>query len=108
MVKSRVLPVLGPGSDGSGHVVVTEPSPRRVRVFFGGVAVADSNGPRLLFETGLLPVYYFSHRGCADGPHGGDRSHDRVPSQGEGSVLVAAGGRSRGGERRLEPSEPDA
>ncbi len=59
MAKSRVLPVLGPGSDGSGHVVVTEPSPRRVRVFFGGVAVADSNGPRLLFETGLLPVYYF-------------------------------------------------
>ena len=50
--------VLVPPADGE-HVVRTEPSPRRVRVFFGGEAVADSSRTLLLFETGHLPVYYF-------------------------------------------------
>jgi uncharacterized protein (DUF427 family) len=39
--------------------VRTEPNPRRVRVFFGGKAVADSSRTLYLFETGHLPVYYF-------------------------------------------------
>lgn len=39
--------------------VRTEPNHRRVRVFFGGQAVADSNRTIYLFETGHLPVYYF-------------------------------------------------
>ena len=36
-----------------------EPNHRRVRVFFGGEAVADSSTTLYLFETGHLPVYYF-------------------------------------------------
>jgi uncharacterized protein (DUF427 family) len=36
-----------------------EPNPRRVRVFVGGQAVADSGRTMYLFETGHLPVYYF-------------------------------------------------
>ena len=36
-----------------------EPNPRRIRVFFGGQAVADSSQTMYLFETGHLPVYYF-------------------------------------------------
>jgi uncharacterized protein (DUF427 family) len=34
------------------------PSSRRVEVSIGGVVVADSNQPRILFETGLPPRYY--------------------------------------------------
>lgn len=36
-----------------------EPSPRRVRVIFNDVAVADSPRVMLLHEFGRLPVYYF-------------------------------------------------
>jgi uncharacterized protein (DUF427 family) len=46
-------------SEGCPHVIEIEPSPRRVRVMFGGEIIADSTGPLLLLETGCLPVYYF-------------------------------------------------
>jgi uncharacterized protein (DUF427 family) len=36
-----------------------EPSPRWVRAFFGGVAVADSRRALLVFEPKRLPVYWF-------------------------------------------------
>jgi uncharacterized protein (DUF427 family) len=39
--------------------VLFEPSPRRVRVAFNGVTIADSTNAHLLFETRHLPVYYF-------------------------------------------------
>ena len=35
------------------------PSPKRVRVFLGGEAIADSTGAMLMRETGHVPVYYF-------------------------------------------------
>lgn len=43
----------------AGHTVRTEPNHRRVRVFVGGEAIADSERTLYLFETGHLPVYYF-------------------------------------------------
>jgi uncharacterized protein (DUF427 family) len=39
--------------------LVFEESPRRVRAFLGGIAVADSRRMMLLHESGRLPVYYF-------------------------------------------------
>jgi uncharacterized protein (DUF427 family) len=36
-----------------------EPSPRRVRAYVGGVAVADSKRVLLVYETRRLPVYWF-------------------------------------------------
>lgn len=39
--------------------IAFEPSPRRVRVAFGGETIADSTRAHLLFETRHLPVYYF-------------------------------------------------
>jgi uncharacterized protein (DUF427 family) len=51
--------VPGKLSDPNDHRVVVQPSPRRVRVFFGGEIIADSTRMRLLFETRHLPVYYF-------------------------------------------------
>ncbi|MFQ5614639.1 MAG: DUF427 domain-containing protein [Anaerolineae bacterium] len=41
------------------HRVEVEPSPRRVRVVFGGETIADSTQVLLLRESGRLPVYYF-------------------------------------------------
>jgi len=43
----------------AGHWIVAEPSPRWVRVFFGGETVADSKRVMLLRENRVLPVYYF-------------------------------------------------
>lgn len=41
------------------HVLYFENSPRRVRVVFNGVTVAESRRAKLLHETAHLPVYYF-------------------------------------------------
>lgn len=49
-----------------------EPSPRRVRVVFGGETIADSLDMRLLHEPGLIPVYYF--------PRGDVRTELLVPT----------------------------
>ncbi len=42
-----------------GEAVWIEDSPRRVRVYFGNVAVADSERVLLVFEPRRLPVYWF-------------------------------------------------
>ena len=42
--------------------VVIEPSPRWVRAYFGGLAVADSKRALLAFEPRRLPVYWFPIR----------------------------------------------
>jgi len=42
-----------------GPPVRIEPCPRRVRVVFGGAAVADSRRVMYVFERGHVPVYYF-------------------------------------------------
>jgi uncharacterized protein (DUF427 family) len=44
---------------GPAHVLYFEDSPRRVRVKFAGVTVADSRRMKLLHETGCIVVYYF-------------------------------------------------
>jgi len=42
----------------SGHTVVVEDSPRRLRVVFNGETIADSIRAKLLHETKHLPIYY--------------------------------------------------
>ena len=42
-----------------GHWVHVSESPRHVRVFFGGVAIADSKHAKLVREAEVLPAYYF-------------------------------------------------
>ncbi|AOW93099.1 hypothetical protein BFN03_11785 [Rhodococcus sp. WMMA185] len=41
----------------NGHISI-EPSHKRIRVFFGGHAVADTTRAVYLFEKGQIPVYY--------------------------------------------------
>jgi len=66
LARRRITAAVGvamqvPGATGADAAcrVVVEDSPRRVRVFFGDVAVADSRRVKLLFESDHLPVYYF-------------------------------------------------
>lgn len=44
---------------GKAPEMILEPSPRRVRAFFGGEAVVDSRRAYLLHQRGSLPAYYF-------------------------------------------------
>ena len=77
--------------------VRTEPNHRRVRVFVGGVAVADSIRTLYLFETGHLPVYYFPREDVRLDLLEPTSHHTRCPWKGEASyydVLV--------GDRRVQ------
>jgi uncharacterized protein (DUF427 family) len=47
------------GAGATHDTVHIEPSPRRVRAFAGGHAIADSRRVLLAFEPRRLPVYYF-------------------------------------------------
>lgn len=74
--------------------VRTEPNPRRVRVFFGGEAVADSSRTLYLFETGHLPVYYFPRADVRFDLLEPTSSSTRCPDKGNASYYtVVAGGR---------------
>lgn len=44
---------------GGGEIVWAEPTARRVRVFFGGKAIADSNDVTVLFNGPRVPAYFF-------------------------------------------------
>ena len=41
------------------HLAFLEPTPKRIRVTFGGETVADSANAVIMYETRHQPVYYF-------------------------------------------------
>jgi uncharacterized protein (DUF427 family) len=55
-MNSSACEITVPGADGHFRV---EPSPRWVRVKFGGETIVDSKRAVLAYEAGRLPVYYF-------------------------------------------------
>jgi len=74
--------------------VRTEPNQRRVRVFFGGEAVADSSRTIYLFETQHLPVYYFPRDDVRFDLLEPTSHHTHCPYKGDASYYsVVAGGR---------------
>jgi uncharacterized protein (DUF427 family) len=74
--------------------VRTEPNRRRVRVFFGAEAVADSSKTLYLFETGHLPVYYFPRADVRFDLLEPTSEHIHCPYKGDASYYtVVAGGR---------------
>ena len=74
--------------------VRTEPNRRRVRVFFGGEAVADSSATIYLFETGHLPVYYFPRADVRFDLLDPTSEKSHCPYKGDASYYtVVAGGR---------------
>jgi uncharacterized protein (DUF427 family) len=75
--------------------VAIEPSPRWVRAYFGGVAVADSKRVLLAFEPKRLPVYWF--------PTADVRTELLVPTRSESSPASATTRwHLQVGERRVE------
>src|SRR3970282_1486597 len=58
-MQSNVIQQRVPVYSDPGHWVHVSDSPRHVRVFFGGEAVADSKRVKLVREAEVLPVYYF-------------------------------------------------
>lgn len=78
----------------SARRVWTEPNQRRLRVFFGGEAVADSSRTIYLFETGHLPVYYFPRDDVRFDLLEPTSHHTHCPYKGDASYysVVAGGG----------------
>lgn len=67
------------------YKVLLEPSPRRVRVKFGGEWIADSTSAHLLYETRHLPVYYFPRSDVRLDLLGPTDHHTFCPYKGEAS-----------------------
>ena len=53
----RALEVGAKGLD--DHLAFMETTPKRIRVMFGGEAIADSTNVQIMFESKHQPVYYF-------------------------------------------------
>ncbi len=91
--------------DDDGYRVWVEPCPRRVRVTFGGVAVADSSRVLYLFETGHRPVYYFPRADVRTELLVPTDHRSRCPFKGEASywsvVVGAAEGTPPAAENRV-------
>ena len=78
-----------------GHIITMDPSPRRVRVQFGGEWIAGSTEMKLLYETNHLPVYYFPVKDVRlDLLHPTDHT-THCPYKGDASYwTIEAGGRT--------------
>jgi uncharacterized protein (DUF427 family) len=75
--------------------IAFEPSPRRVRVKFGGEMIADSTEAHLLFETRHLPVYYFPRSDVRLDLMSATDHHTFCPYKGTASYwTIAAGGKT--------------
>jgi uncharacterized protein (DUF427 family) len=72
------------GAD-SGHWIHIEPSPRRVRVDFGGQTIADSKRALLLRERKCLPVYYFPREDVRTDLLNGTAHRTHCPYKGDAS-----------------------
>ncbi|MEX2453772.1 MAG: DUF427 domain-containing protein [Rhodospirillaceae bacterium] len=78
-----------------GHTIALEPSPRRVRVQFGGEWIADTTEAKLLYEANYTPVYYFPVKDVRlDLLHPTDHS-THCPYKGDASYwTIEAGGKT--------------
>jgi len=86
----------GPGyRDKPEHFVEFEPSPKRVRVTFGGETIVDSTAALILYEARHVPVYYFPRADVAlDRLQASDHS-THCPFKGDASYYsVVADGRT--------------
>lgn len=78
-----------------GHWVHVSESPRHVRVFFGGVAIADSKRAKLVREADVLPAYYFPKEDVRLDLFTAAAKKMQCPVKGEASYWsLAAGGKS--------------
>jgi uncharacterized protein (DUF427 family) len=86
--------------------VRTERGEKRVRVYLGGVVVADTIRPVYVWELPYYPAYYFPVEDVSTDLLTPDGGSDHSPSRGEGTTYtVTAGGKEvRGAAVRYEDS----
>jgi uncharacterized protein (DUF427 family) len=75
-----------------GRALYLEPTPKRVRVQFGGETIADSRRAMLLHESGLQPTYYFPAEDVRDDVLEPTDKHTRCPKKGEASYYTIHAG----------------
>ncbi|HXW80011.1 MAG TPA: DUF427 domain-containing protein [Acidimicrobiales bacterium] len=90
-------PRVSPAFFEDGYHVWVEPNPRRVRVFFGHEAVADSTNVLYLFETNHLPIYYFPRADVRFDLLQPTGHHTHCPYKGDASYYTVVVG-----DRRVE------
>lgn len=72
-----------------------EPSPKRVRAQLGGVMIADSAHPILVWEKPYYPTYYLPVADVRTDLFTASRTSSHSPSRGEATVYsITAGGRT--------------
>ena len=89
----------------AGHWIVAEPSPRWVRVFFGGETVADSKRVMLLRENRVLPVYYFPREDVRMDLMEPTDNHTNCPYKGDASYWTIRVGDREAREKVKEATE---
>jgi len=79
--------------DKPDHFVEFEPSPKRIRVMFGGETIADTTRALILYERGHVPVYYLPREDVAMDRLSRTDHSTHCPFKGDASYFsVAAGG----------------
>ncbi|HWD64630.1 MAG TPA: DUF427 domain-containing protein [Solirubrobacteraceae bacterium] len=78
-----------------GAALYIEPSPKRVRVVFGGETIADSRNVTIVHESGHQPVYYFPPADVRTDLFIPTDRHTHCPRKGDASYYtISAGGRT--------------
>jgi uncharacterized protein (DUF427 family) len=104
---ARFLRAAQYGPDGA-EIVWAEATARRVRVFFAGVAVADSNDVILLFNGRGVPIYFFPRADIRRDLLEADAGIETDPRLGERSFASLVVGTQRADRAVISYSEPIA
>ncbi len=82
-------------ADKPEHFVEFEPSPKRIRVTFGGETIVDTTNGLILYERGHVPVYYLPRADAAMGLLAKTDHSTHCPFKGDASYYtVNAGGKT--------------
>lgn len=82
-------------ADRPEHFVEFEPSPKRIRIMFGGETLADTTDGLILYERGHVPVYYLPRKDVAMGLLTATDHSTHCPFKGDASYFsVSAGGQT--------------
>ena len=84
-MQSNVIQQRVPVHGDSGHWIHVSESPRHVRVFFGGEAIANSKRVKLVREPEVLPAYYFPKEDVRTELFVPSRYNTSCPQKGEAS-----------------------
>ena len=94
-MQSNVIQERVPVHGDPGHWVHISPSPRHLRVIFGGETVVSSKRAKLLREAEALPVYFFPKEDVRTDLFAATTYKTQCPFKGEASYWsIKAGGKS--------------